>query len=149
MAVAVAGMADPMVVVVVEDWHVSARPGPGGWPPRPHRRSSVASGHRPPRPRWEGPRPATRRRDAAGVASLPPYPLYHLGRRSYWQPLCPCPWGWGPQGELQSPHQRAGNLRPVHLGSRSHGGGPGRRSGEPPRHSVEGWQPGQDRRPQP
>jgi hypothetical protein len=39
-----------------------------------------------------GPKQATRQRDAAGVASLPPTPRYHLGRRICLQVPCPCPW---------------------------------------------------------
>jgi hypothetical protein len=50
MAVAVAVVADPMVMVA-EDWHASVRPGPGSRPPRPHLQSSIASGRRPPQPR--------------------------------------------------------------------------------------------------
>jgi hypothetical protein len=45
MVVVVVVAADPMVVVV-KDWHTSARPGPRSRPPRPHQQSSDASGVR-------------------------------------------------------------------------------------------------------
>jgi hypothetical protein len=84
MVVVVAG---PMVVVAAgpEDSRASARCGPGSSPPRPHLRSSGASG--------EALKQATHQRDAGGVASLPPTPLCHLGRRRCLQPLYPCPRG--------------------------------------------------------
>jgi hypothetical protein len=65
-------------------------------------------------------------------------PRCHLGWRRCFQPLYPCPRGWGPQWGRWEPHRRAGDLQPVHLKSRSRSGGPGRRSGEPPRRSRRG-----------
>lgn len=86
-----------------------------------------------------GPKQATRRRDAACVASPPPTPRSHLGQRHCSQPLCPCPRGWGPQRDWRwKPYQWAGDLQPVHRRSESHGGGPGHRSGEPPRRCRRG-----------
>jgi hypothetical protein len=59
-----------------------------------------------------GPKQTIRRRDAAGVASLPPTPQCHLWRKSCLQPLCPYPRG-GSRGR----------------GAGSSGGGAGSRAG--------------------
>jgi hypothetical protein len=55
-------------------------------------------------------------------------------------PAAPLPLSKGLEaaGELWSPLQRARNLRPVHRGSGSRGGAPGRRSSEPPPRSHRG-----------
>jgi hypothetical protein len=45
-----------------------------------------------------------------GVASLPPTPRCHLGRRRCLQPLYPCPRGWGPRRGRWEPHQQARDL---------------------------------------
>jgi hypothetical protein len=70
-------------------------------------------------------------------------PQSYLGqghrRRYRLQPLCPSPRDWGPRREWRcEPHRRAGDLQPAHRRSGSHGGGPGRRSGEPPCRSRRG-----------
>jgi hypothetical protein len=59
----------------------------------------------------EAPKRATCQRDAAGVASPPPTPRGHLGRRRCLQPLYRCPRGWGPRWDWRwGPHLRAGDL---------------------------------------
>jgi hypothetical protein len=51
----------------------------------------------------------------------------------------PLPKGLGPRwGWRWEPHQRAGDLQPVHRRSGSRGGGPDHRSGEPPRRCHRG-----------
>jgi hypothetical protein len=145
MSVVVVVAADPMVVVAADPMVVvAARPGHGSRLPRPHRQSADASGSRPPRPQRGGGglKQAIRRHVATGIASLPPTPRRHLGQRSYLQPLCPCPRGGGPRrrcGKLWrgrwEPRRQTGGLRPARRRSGSRGGGPDRRSDEPPRRS--------------
>jgi hypothetical protein len=137
------GGGGPMVVVVArpEDWRASARCGPGSSPTRSCLRSSGTSG--------EALKRATRQRDASSVASLPPTPRCHLGRRRCLQSLYPCPRGWGHSGGTGS---RTGGL-----GTSSRCiGDPDPAVGVPvsslaDRHTalIEGRQRGQDRRPQP
>jgi hypothetical protein len=82
---------------------------------------------------WGAPKRATCQRDAACIASPPLTPRSYLGRRHRLQPLFPCPRGWGPRWDWRYElHRRAGDLQLVHQRSRSCGGGPGLRSGEPP-----------------
>jgi hypothetical protein len=91
----------------------------------------------------------TRWRGAVGVASLPPTPRYHLGRRNCLQPLCSCPRGGGRgggagshAGGLGASSRRIGDLDPA-VGVPT--------AGLANRHAalVKGRQHGQDRRPQP
>jgi hypothetical protein len=92
MVVVVVVAVDPMAVVV-EDWHASMRPRPGSRPPWPQR---------------GGLKQTIRRRDAADVSSPPPTSWHRLGRRSYLQPLCPCPRGGGRGGGVRSSGGGAG-----------------------------------------
>jgi hypothetical protein len=132
-------------MVVVADWRASSCPRPGSRPPRPRHQSSDASGSRHPRPYRGGPQQTTRRRGAAGAASLPLTPWCHLGQRNCLPLLCPCPRGEGPRQRRWEPwrgrcepRRQAGGLQPAHRRSGSHGEGPGHRSSEPPRRSRRG-----------
>jgi hypothetical protein len=82
-------------------------------------------------PNGGGPKQMIHRRGTAGVASLPPTPQRHLGRRPRRR-----------RGKLWrgrwEPHRQTGGLRPARRRSGSRGGGPGRRFGEPPRRSHRG-----------
>jgi hypothetical protein len=122
--------------VAAEGSRLSARHGPEDRPPYPHQPSSDASGGSP--NRGEGPRQGTHRRDAVGVALLPPTSRRRPEWRSCMHAPCPCPRNWGPQGGLWGPHQQAGDLRLVHREYGSPGGGPSHRSGGPPPHSHQG-----------
>jgi hypothetical protein len=86
---------------------------------------------------------------ATGVASLPPTPRCHLGRRNCLQPLCPCPRGGGPRRGRWEPRRQAGGLQPAIEDPDPVVRVPA--AGLANRHAalVEGRQRGQDRRPQP
>jgi hypothetical protein len=123
-------------VVVAEGSRPSARPGPEVWPPYSHQLSSDASGGSP--NQGVDPKQKIHRRDAVGVALLPPTSRRRPERRSYLQAPCPCPRNWGPQKEPWGPHRQARDLRPVPWGYGSPSGGPGHRSGGSPHHSHQG-----------
>jgi hypothetical protein len=98
----------------------------------------------------------TCRRGVAGVASLPPTPRCHLGRRNCLQPLCPCPRGGGHGGGTGS-HSGGAGSHTGRLGASNRCiGDPDPAVGVPAagltnRHAtlIEGRQRGKDRCPQP
>jgi hypothetical protein len=83
--------------VVAEDWRAFTRPGPGSRTPWPRHLTLLGAGLLGPNG-GGGPKQMIHRRDAADVSCPPLTSQCRLGRRSYLQPLCPCPRGGGPGG---------------------------------------------------